>query len=561
MIRLTLIAPDGTERAYALPADSATVGRAPDNDVRVDAPSASKRHGRFVVSGDGIVYEDLASTNGSLVRRGDRDIRLGQGGGGMMVRLERGDAVVIAAFELRLAEGIDESAEDDGPVTIMASRGDLDLGRIQDDIISADPSVARRFLRFVRDTHGVTSTSPLLDAIASFVFEAFPAATHQTLVVRDSERGIVPMLTRSRGGSSGAVRPSATVIDRVMDEGVALLFARDEFEVDGTDSVQQQGIETAIAAPLGGRSAAFGAIQLDVRSSSCGAFSKRDLDLLTAVAGHVALVLENLRLHAEQRTALESTINALVHSLSWKDPSTAEHSKRVRDIARIVGRELGLDESALEVLSMAAILHDLGKHGVPDEILFKPGALTPEEQEEVSKHAEYTQAILDEIFFPLHLRQVPQIAAWHHERMDGKGTYGIPGAELPVQARIIGACDAFDALFSDRPYREGRSVEEVLEILAEGRGVQWDADVVDTLCAMAAEIIALCYERRVDESGARRYPPEDDRRTASRSMTSDGREPGADENEASPSSGSIDADIASDASDEDDEDDESEAAA
>src|SRR6185436_5469318 len=165
------------------------------------------------------------------------------------------------------------------------------------------------------------------------------------------------------------------------------------------------------------------------------------------------LALENLWLHQQQHRAFHSTISALVHSLTLKDRAAAQHSERVQRLSLVIGRQLRLSPAEAEVVSVAALLHDVGKQGVRDEVLFKPGRLTLEERQEMDQHATHTQDILDMIQYPAELWDVPRIAAYHHEKMDGTGPFGISGDNIPLAARIISVADVFDALVSDRPYR------------------------------------------------------------------------------------------------------------
>jgi putative nucleotidyltransferase with HDIG domain len=237
----------------------------------------------------------------------------------------------------------------------------------------------------------------------------------------------------------------------------------------------------------------FGIIQLDIRKPGKGVFAKKHLDLLSVFAMQVSLALDHLHLFHQQRRALQSTIAALVHSLNLKDPETAHHSERVQAVSLAIGRELGLPDLEMEALGVAALLHDLGKQGVRDEVLFKPEALSAEERSEMARHAEHTQNILDKIEYPDHLRDVPKIAAYHHEKMDGSGPFGIPGDEIPRASRIISAADVFDALMSPRAYKRALPIGEVVKILERGKGTTWDRDVIHALRQSIPELEATIY--------------------------------------------------------------------
>ncbi len=492
MIRLILTNPSQETQVLTIPKDVVNIGRSPSNEVCLADLRVSKHHGRIARTEQGIVYEDLSSTNGSVVVHEGERIAL-ESGVASSRRLEPGDVVEIASFSMRL--DLEEpvlARRGTSDVTVMMTRPPRDLARLHADVAELDPESAGRFLRLVRETAlAKKDEAKLVDAVSSIVFDAFSCATHLSILVRDLETGrLRPFTARHRDGRPFDAGLSRTIVNHVMSEGSSLLVTGAEETLGDAESVIRAKIETALCAPLSGAEKPFGVMQIDIRFPGKGIFTSRDLDLFSIFAAHVSLVLENLRLFQEQRRALESTINALVHSLSLKDPGTAHHSERVQAVALVVGRAMGLAEAELEILSVASILHDTGKQGVRDEVLFKPGRLTSDESDEVMRHAEYTQGILDMICYPEHLRSVPLIAAYHHEKMNGKGPFGIPGDQIPVQARIIAVADALDAIVSKRSYKEAQSFEEALGILEAGRGESWDGPVLDALAGVVDAVTA-----------------------------------------------------------------------
>jgi HD-GYP domain-containing protein (c-di-GMP phosphodiesterase class II) len=277
------------------------------------------------------------------------------------------------------------------------------------------------------------------------------------------------------------------------------LFSAGQGDSQPSESIRLSRIRTAICAPLISREEPFGVLQLDIRHPDKGAFGRKDVDRLALFANYVALVLDNLRLYHDQEDAFESTIRALVHSLSLKDPDTALHSERVQLIAEHIGRAMGLSGPDFEVLSVAAILHDMGKQGIRDEVLLKPARLSDEERAEMSRHSELTQGVLDKVCFPVQLKNVPLIAAYHHEKMDGSGPYRLKGELIPMQSRIISVADVFDALVSARAYKVPLSLPKVLTILEAGQDREWDRAVVQTLRRELAGIVHAVYGRTVEE--------------------------------------------------------------
>src|ERR1700690_1878031 len=188
------------------------------------------------------------------------------------------------------------------------------------------------------------------------------------------------------------------------------------------------------------------------------------------------------------RTALICSLNQL---LDLKDLNTGVHSTRLAEWALHVAGEMGMDEAGLADLEVAALLHDIGKIGIPDAILNKPAKLTAEEYELMKKHPEYGWAVL---------RQVPGmeraslIILHHHESYDGKGyPGGLKGEEIPIGSRIVSVIDAFDAMVSSRPYRQGLPFEEAERRLLQASGTQFDARVVERFLPLARAEMASVF--------------------------------------------------------------------
>ncbi|MCU1309099.1 MAG: putative rane associated protein [Candidatus Angelobacter sp.] len=177
---------------------------------------------------------------------------------------------------------------------------------------------------------------------------------------------------------------------------------------------------------------------------------------------------------------LSSTLNSLVcgfhQLLDLKDLNTGVHSTRLAEWGMRVGQELGIPEESLHDIEMAAVVHDIGKIGVPDAILNKNGPLTEDERALMNKHPEYGWGVLR--LFPA-LSQTSLITLHHHESFDGNGYPGkLRGSEIPLGARIVTVIDSFDAMVSNRPYRKGLPTEEAKRRLVQSSGTQFDPAVV-----------------------------------------------------------------------------------
>ncbi|RKY62279.1 MAG: hypothetical protein DRP95_01785 [Candidatus Latescibacterota bacterium] len=184
----------------------------------------------------------------------------------------------------------------------------------------------------------------------------------------------------------------------------------------------------------------------------------------------------------ERLEDVENVLFALANAVEAKDAYTEEHTERVSRYAVALGRRAGLDGEYSEALRIGGVLHDIGKIGVPDQILLKPGRLDDSEFERIKTHP----CIGERICRPLRsLTYVLPCIRHHHERVDGKGyPDGLRGEEIPIEARILAIADAFDAMTTDRPYRRRMSVKEAIKELWKYAGKQWDRYLVEEFVAM-----------------------------------------------------------------------------
>jgi len=179
------------------------------------------------------------------------------------------------------------------------------------------------------------------------------------------------------------------------------------------------------------------------------------------------------------------TIAGLVAAIEARDENTKGHNMRVAELAIAIGGNLGLPTNRLRVLARAGMLHDVGKIGIPDAVLNKPGPLDDAEWATIKRHPELGVEILRRL--PT-LKHESEIVAAHHERMDGSGyPRGLRGPEIPLEARIVAVADTYDVLISDRPYRRARTRQESITILREESGTRLDGTVVEALLQVLGE--------------------------------------------------------------------------
>jgi putative nucleotidyltransferase with HDIG domain len=219
--------------------------------------------------------------------------------------------------------------------------------------------------------------------------------------------------------------------------------------------------------------------------------SSRELDTLTQTFNDLMSSIGEAE--AQTEAAYTGAIRALAAALDARDPYTAGHSERVSVVSVAIGRQLGLTADALEIVRLGALLHDIGKIGIPDDVLRKPGALTAAEYDTIKQHPVLGARILRSVpFLARHL----EIVELHHERPDGRGyPYGFRGDDIPLAARIVHVADAYDAMTSARAYRCARPAGDALRELWRCAGTEFHAEVVG---ALAIALPSLTSDVRVE---------------------------------------------------------------
>jgi putative nucleotidyltransferase with HDIG domain len=237
-------------------------------------------------------------------------------------------------------------------------------------------------------------------------------------------------------------------------------------------------IETAsnfIVMPLYHGSTFFGILCMGHKTAH--SYSDDDLAHSERLSNQVALALSNAQLIGDLESLNWGTLEALARTVDAKSKWTAGHTERVAELSVKIARVMGCNDRAVDILHRAAFLHDIGKIGVPAAILDKPGKLSDEEYDKVKEHPVIGAKILEPI--DAYIDTIP-IILQHHERFDGKGyPQGISGEEITLGARILSVADVYDALISNRPYRQGWVEERVLKLLREESGRQFDPNVID----------------------------------------------------------------------------------
>ncbi len=221
-------------------------------------------------------------------------------------------------------------------------------------------------------------------------------------------------------------------------------------------------------------------------------FNNIDLTRLSSVTNSVAMFLENFRLYAGMRELFLGSLRALTSSIDAKDPYTCGHSERVAIYGKKIIQALNLAQPEADRVYLCGLLHDIGKIGMPEALLGKPGKPTPEEFEVIKRHPTMGANII------VGIREMEDLVPGvlhHHERFDGKGyPKGLAGEQIPFRARVLGVADALDAMTSSRPYRNALPIDTAIQEVLKGSGTQFDPAAVAAL--MKLDIVGMITESR-----------------------------------------------------------------
>lgn len=290
-------------------------------------------------------------------------------------------------------------------------------------------------------------------------------------------------------------------LDRPQSKGMFVVSFREQktFLVNNLDDiadslsphslafVKKTGTRSFICCPIVCEGNSIGILAVD-NVKTKRPLVQSDISLLMGIASVIGISLRNAELIEAKVRQFNSVLQVLAASIDARDSLTSGHSEKVTEYAVGICNELGLSRDECEMVRVAALLHDYGKIGVPDAILKKAGALSPEEFDIVKTHADKTREILEQINFEGIYSMVPAIAGAHHEKVDGSGyPQGLKGREIPQGARIIAVADYFEAITAKRHYRAPMPLDEAIKIMREEIGKHFDRRIVDAFLSYYAK--------------------------------------------------------------------------
>ena len=262
-----------------------------------------------------------------------------------------------------------------------------------------------------------------------------------------------------------------------------------------------------VCGPMIGKSGTIGCLQL-INKRENRLFDATDVEILTALGVQAALVIENSRLLEQTRAfartleeAWTGTLDALTSAMACRDTETLEHCYRTVELAVMLARRMGIADLQLATIARGALLHDIGKIGIPDHILLKPGRLTNEERETMKQHVKLGYDMLKHVTA---FQDALPVVLYHHENYDGSGYLsGIKGEAIPLAARIFHAVDVYDALISARPYKPPWSHEQALAEIKSVSGLHFDPAVVAALEQLTPEETETIHRLEDFQAGTR----------------------------------------------------------
>jgi putative nucleotidyltransferase with HDIG domain len=339
--------------------------------------------------------------------------------------------------------------------------------------------------KIMRNFNTISQSADVFKRVIDLTLEITPADDSRFYVINEA---LKKPLAIARAAKSDGARPpaenfsrsapSATPEDAAI-EALILESVTDEVPLLISENHGARGLtadtRSFVAVPLKIREKVFGVLTAMVRSGEAR-FNEKDLYYLSFMTQNAAYAVENLALYENIYENLFSTLFAFVKAIEARDQYTQQHSNRVTGIAIAIGKQLGCTTEEIGILNLAGQLHDIGKIGIPDDILLKPGRLTPEEFEIIKGHSTIGASIVGQLGL---WDREQRIIRSHHERYDGTGyPDGLIGDQIPLLARILSIADVYDAMASDRTYRRRMAESRILQIIQEGAGSQFDPTIV-----------------------------------------------------------------------------------
>ena len=485
-----------------------TVGRDDENKLHIDSTAVSRFHAvLFAENGEHFV-QDMESTNGTYLN-GKRVKK---------AKINPGDKVTVANIDI-VVEGSPSPLEEtkkpldltvtvDRPIpseqTIVVKDPTEQLfrdaksrkGKAQD--LSKSYTALQVLYRADEVLRDIEDFKQLLENFMDLIMEVIPASRGYIFLMNLETSMPVPYVRRAPGqvGNDTEIIVSKTILQTAVDQKKSLIS--NDALVDErflhSRSIASANVRSAVCSPLVNRGKVLGIIYLDSTDHS-NLFSKDDLALLSAMALKAGIALDNARLYDDMRNLFFNTVETLVRAIQARDQYTSGHSARVSRYCLLVADRLELSTKDKHHLYLTSMLHDIGKIGIPDDLLNRPGKLTEEEIQKVREHVSVGASMLKALG---QMHPIVPLIKHHHEAWDGSGyPDGLKGQKIPLISRIVAVADTYDAMTSNRPYRAARSKAEAIKEIRRCSGTKYDPKVVDAFLEIIQEQSTAVIETEV----------------------------------------------------------------
>ncbi len=476
-----------------------TIGRDPENTISLDHTAISRFH-CTISTEDGAYYiEDNKSTNGTYLngRRIQKD-RLGPGDELIIANV----GIVVEASPKSIYEShapldvnvsIDIKSKSDNALTLANPAEEMGtkefLAGFSDDENSKTYQALQLLYKSDRAFRDIEDLKQLMENLLDLIMDNIQASRGYVFLLQRDTGNLVPYVRRpvEQPSDDAEIVVSQTILQSAVRQKSSIISndALVDERFIHSKSVVSLEVRSAMCTPLINRGKVLGIVYVD-STSEAGLFSREDLALFSAVALKAGIAIDNARLYDDLRCLFYNTVETLVRTIQAKDQYTSGHSTRVSRYSLLIAEKLGLSTKERHQLYLAAMLHDIGKIGVPDELLHRPGNLSDEEMERVRNHVQLGASMI-EMLGEMH--PIVPLIRHHHESWDGTGyPDGMKGEEIPLISRIISVADMYDAMTSDRPYRKRRSHEQAVEEIKRTTGTKVDPRVAEAFLQVLKEI-------------------------------------------------------------------------
>lgn len=494
MLHLSVIrGPDRKEHVSVADRDLPfTIGRDRENKLHINATAVSRFHAVLFLDEGDYYVQDMDSTNGTFLN--GKKVKKARVSAGDRIRIANVDVVVgrsrfpldDAKAPLDLTVSFGKPIPANATITVSNPMGELSLEdvpeveRNEEDGVSRSYDALQVLYRADRVLRDIDDFKQLLENFMDLIFEVIPASRGYIFLINREEGLPVPYVRRAPAAVADdtEIVVSRTILQAAVKNKESLISndALVDERFAHSRSVAEARVRSAMCAPLLNRGKVLGIIYLDSTDKS-NLYRKEDLALLSAMALKAGIALDNARLYDDLRNMFFNTVETLVRAIQARDPYTSGHSGRVSRYCLQVADKLGLSTRDKQNVYLTSLLHDIGKIGIPDELLNKPEKLNENETAQVREHVKMGAEMLKAMG---EMSAVVPLILHHHECWDGSGyPDGLKGEEIPLISRIIAVADTYDAMTSDRPYRGALTKDEAVAELRRCAGTQFDPRVVE----------------------------------------------------------------------------------